>query len=713
MAPLPGLNKGVTKDPTPPGTDTVVSPIAIPDGTTLVTTKTTNETIDNVDQIIDYISGDAGPNFIPQLAITDLVSDLAGKEDSLGFTPENIANKVTVVGTPGNDTNYPTEKAVRDGLDLKEDSLGFTPEDSANKGVISGYAGLDASQELLLTNFPSGIALQVLRRNAGNTALEFATISDLQGVTSINADTTAAQVIAAGTGLGILDAGATHTLSIDATVATLTGSQILTNKTITAVANTLTIASTDLTDTANIARDSDTLAFFSATTSLQLLGVISDETGSGSLVFGTSPTIVTPTIASFTNSQHDHQAAAGGGQLDSTLALSDTANIAYLNTANAYTAGVRQDFLGLLAGTAGLNIGGIAGNPTTQVDGDVWLNTSTNQIFGRINGADVDLGAGGGSGITSINADTTAAQILAGTTNRISLVDAGDTHTFDIDTSYVGQSSITTLGTITTGVWNGTAITGANINAASTDLTDTASIARSTNNLSFFAATTSSQLAGVISDETGSGLLVFGTSPVLTTPRFADLGFIADANGNEMLAFDTVASAVNYIQLTNAATLGQLSLSSLGDDANIDFRFIPKGSGTFYGVRETWAWPLTDETTAPTTGVKYTTEPAPYDMSIEDVIAGLTTAGTGGTLFTIDVLKETGVNTDVFSSIFTTNLATIDASEFTSTTATTQPNITTTTWEKGRRLQLSISALDTNGLARGAKIELLTHATAK
>lgn len=39
-----------------------------------------------------------------------------------------------------------------------------------------------------------------------------------------------------------------------------------------------------------------TLAQFASTTSAQLAGVISDETGSGSLVFGTSPTIATPTL---------------------------------------------------------------------------------------------------------------------------------------------------------------------------------------------------------------------------------------------------------------------------------------------------------------------------------------------------------------------------------------------------------------------------------
>ena len=45
--------------------------------------------------------------------------------------------------------------------------------------------------------------------------------------------------------------------------------------------------------------------------------------------------------------------------------------------------------------------------------------------------------------------------------------------------------------------------------------------------LSQFAATTSAQLAGVMSDETGSGALVFGTSPAITTPTLV----LADAAG--------------------------------------------------------------------------------------------------------------------------------------------------------------------------------------
>lgn len=48
-------------------------------------------------------------------------------------------------------------------------------------------------------------------------------------------------------------------------------------------------------------------------------------------------------------------------------------------------------------------------------------------------------------------------------------------------------------------------------------------VALTTGTLAQFASTTSSQLAGVISDETGSGALVFGTSPTLSAPIFSTI----------------------------------------------------------------------------------------------------------------------------------------------------------------------------------------------
>jgi hypothetical protein len=67
--------------------------------------------------------------------------------------------------------------------------------------------------------------------------------------------------------------------------------------------------------------------------------------------------------------------------------------------------------------------------------------------------------------------------------------------------------------------------------------------------LSQFASTTSAQLAGVISNETGTGLLVFATSPVFTTPNIgAATGSITGNAGtaSALAANGTNCSAGNY-----------------------------------------------------------------------------------------------------------------------------------------------------------------------
>jgi hypothetical protein len=79
--------------------------------------------------------------------------------------------------------------------------------------------------------------------------------------------------ISTGTGLtGGGDLSANRTIAIDSTVATLTGTQTLTNKTINLASNTL------------------------QATSAEIAAAVTDETGTGALVFANSPTLVTPAL---------------------------------------------------------------------------------------------------------------------------------------------------------------------------------------------------------------------------------------------------------------------------------------------------------------------------------------------------------------------------------------------------------------------------------
>jgi hypothetical protein len=90
------------------------------------------------------------------------------------------------------------------------------------------------------------------------------------------------------------------------------------------------------------------------------------------------------------------------------------------------------------------------------------------------------------------------------------------------------------------------------------------------NPLSQFAATTSAQLAGVISDETGSGLLVFGTSPTLITPALGTPSALVATNATGTASGLTAGNVTTNANLTghvtsvgNAAVLGTFSVAQL------------------------------------------------------------------------------------------------------------------------------------------------------
>jgi len=160
------------------------------------------------------------------------------------------------------------------------------------------------------------------------------------------------------------------------------------------------------------------------------------------------------------------------------------------------------------------------------------------------------------------------------------------------------------------------------------------------------------------------------TNKTLTAPKFADLGFIADANGNEMLIFDTTASAVNEITFVNAATTTAPQIQATGGDTNIDLLLVPKGTGIVKGELKRFMVRLvasdTDQATGTAIGGDYRI--SNRAITVKAVGSYCDTAGTTGT-YTVDI-NEAG------TTIMATNKITVDSTEKSSETAATPPAVT-------------------------------------
>lgn len=188
---------------------------------------------------------------------------------------------------------------------------------------------------------------------------------------------------------------------------------------------------------------SGTLAQFAATTSLELKGVISDETGSGALVFATSPTLVTPTLgvaAATTVNKVAITAPATG----STLTIDDGFTLTV--PANASVSGTNTGDQ-TITHTMGITIDGGGSVPATGSKGFVTIPfaaTITNWYLAAdasgslvidVKRSGTSIVGGGGNKPTLSTAQTGNAAVASWTSTAIS---AGDIIEFNLD-------SITTI----------------------------------------------------------------------------------------------------------------------------------------------------------------------------------------------------------------------------------------------------------------------------
>ena len=220
--------------------------------------------LDTLDELAAALGDDAS-------FATTVTNSLAGKLPLAGGTMTGAiamgTSKITGLGTP----TLSTDASTKAYADLMLPLTG---------GTMSGAIAMGTSK-ITGVGDPTNAQDVVTKYYLDNSVLA---PSNLTGpITSVGSATTIASQTGTGTKF-VVDTSptiVTPTLSGATVAGTINGTTIPSTKTLVVT--------------------TDKLSALAATTSAELAGVISDETGSGALVFGTSPTLTTPVISSIVN----------------------------------------------------------------------------------------------------------------------------------------------------------------------------------------------------------------------------------------------------------------------------------------------------------------------------------------------------------------------------------------------------------------------------
>lgn len=293
-------------------------------------------------------------------------------------------------------------------------------------------------------------------------------------------------------------------------------------------------------------------------------GTSYSTSGTGNVALTTSPVFTTPNIGIATGNITGNAATVTTNANltgDVTSAGNATTLAAATVTGKALT--------GFVAGAGSVTASDTILTAFNKVVGNInGLTTGVSTVFGRAGAVTAQSGDYGVAQVTG--AAPLASPTFTGTVtlpagqavNGVTLTTGGSSSTFlngaGAYTTPAGGSSVSITAGSSALVVSPSPLTG----TGTIDIG--ASVATSAKNLGFFAATTSAQLAGVLSDETGSGAAVFGTSPTISGASLTGTTAIGTSTFSQ---FPTITPASVAGVITNNSS-GVLASSAIIPVAN-------------------------------------------------------------------------------------------------------------------------------------------------
>ena len=272
--------------------------------------------------------------------------------------------------------------------------------------------------------------------------------------------------------------------------------------------------------------DSDVVTFLGTPSSANLAASIDDETGTGALVFANSPTLVTPalgtpasgTLTNCTGLPISSGVSGLAANVATFLGTPSSANLAsavtdetgsgalvFANSPTLVSPALGTPASGTLTNCTGLPMAGLS---DLDADARTFLTTPSSANLA----AAVDDETGSGA-LVFANTPTLVSPVLGAATGTSIAVGAAST--MDV-TGLEVQGGVKAVGVITASSFSGD---GSSLTGVTADSVSVRKLTNAGTGVTVFLETPSSaNLASAVTDETGSGALVFATSPTLVTP---------------------------------------------------------------------------------------------------------------------------------------------------------------------------------------------------